>query len=438
MRQLIFKKNDEILEKIDRLTELVSKFDKNHDVGISENSKKINEVMMQISGLNDEINDLNQNIIDLSNIVKNQNIIISENSSKINNLSDFIKNININSSNSELKKENISLKNEVNRQKSFIDSTPQLSQTALGRSTLDGKITYRNWWAGYTDEYNGVIEEFWFTQFIKNRFPNEEYKLNFFSVWNKHYTIKEKMEGKKIFYTSECIELRFPHIKELYGNYALDYVDLSLGYDYIDNPKYLRLPYWICMNVNPNHTEEQIEKIFESWNSLTPNNINKVIAINRHDKWNTRSIIAKDIEDYTKIVFAGAWNKNSNELFEKFNNNKIKCLKQYKFNLCAENDIYNGYVTEKIFDSIKCGCVPLYMGSGEHIEPKVINENAVLRWYRDKDNSDTIELFKNLLTDEKSYNEFKDQDIILDSGPKFVVKKVSQLEKKLENLITNQ
>lgn len=426
-----FKDDDIILNKLDDLINVVLKSDKNHDINISENSKKINEIIIQNSNLKKEVDSL-------SNLVKNQEMKILDNSKKINELSSIIcEHTNPMVNSSELTKEIDSLKKEINRQKNFINSTPQLSQTALGRSTLDGKITYRNWWAGYTDEYNGVIEDFWFTQFIRSRFPDVDYKLNFFSVWNKHYTIKEEMEGKKIFYSSECIELRFPHIIDLYGPYALDYVDLGLGYDRLDNSKYLRFPYWLCMNVDSNQTEEQIENTFRSWNSLGINDKNSVIAINRHDKWNTRSIIANDIKQYVDIIYEGAWNKNSNELIEKFNNNKLECLKQYKFNLCAENDIYDGYVTEKLFDSVKCGCIPLYMGSGKYIEPKVINDKAVLRWYRDKDNSDTIELFKNLLTDEKSYKEFKDQDIILDSGPKFVIKKISQLEKKIENLITD-
>ena len=42
-----------------------------------------------------------------------------------------------------------SLKNEVSKMRNFINSTPQLSQTALGRSTSNGKITYRNWWIGW-------------------------------------------------------------------------------------------------------------------------------------------------------------------------------------------------------------------------------------------------------------------------------------------------
>jgi alpha(1,3/1,4) fucosyltransferase len=44
--------------------------------------------------------------------------------------------------------------------------------------------------------------------------------------------------------------------------------------------------------------------------------------------------------------------------------NKWDVLPQYRFSLCYEN-IYNepGYVTEKIFDSMRAGCVPVYWGA---------------------------------------------------------------------------
>lgn len=43
---------------------------------------------------------------------------------------------------------------------------------------------------------------------------------------------------------------------------------------------------------------------------------------------------------------------------------KIEILKNYKFCICYENikDI-PGYVTEKIFDCFRCGCVPVYWGA---------------------------------------------------------------------------
>lgn len=35
---------------------------------------------------------------------------------------------------------------------------------------------------------------------------------------------------------------------------------------------------------------------------------------------------------------------------------------RYRFMLCAENDLYPGYVTEKVFDAWALGCVPIWAG----------------------------------------------------------------------------
>lgn len=43
---------------------------------------------------------------------------------------------------------------------------------------------------------------------------------------------------------------------------------------------------------------------------------------------------------------------------------KLPVLKKYKFSICYENTINDpGYITEKIFDSIFAGCVPIYLGA---------------------------------------------------------------------------
>lgn len=44
--------------------------------------------------------------------------------------------------------------------------------------------------------------------------------------------------------------------------------------------------------------------------------------------------------------------------------NKLGCLKNYKFCICYENmrDV-KGYITEKIFDCFKAGCIPIYWGA---------------------------------------------------------------------------
>ncbi|MDR3642624.1 MAG: glycosyltransferase family 10 [Candidatus Doudnabacteria bacterium] len=42
---------------------------------------------------------------------------------------------------------------------------------------------------------------------------------------------------------------------------------------------------------------------------------------------------------------------------------KTETLRQYKFAFCFENSVFPGYVTEKIFDVMFAGCVPVYNGA---------------------------------------------------------------------------
>ena len=42
--------------------------------------------------------------------------------------------------------------------------------------------------------------------------------------------------------------------------------------------------------------------------------------------------------------------------------NKSECISQYKFNLAFENDLYPGYVTEKIFDAWLSKTIPIWRG----------------------------------------------------------------------------
>ena len=42
---------------------------------------------------------------------------------------------------------------------------------------------------------------------------------------------------------------------------------------------------------------------------------------------------------------------------------KLQTLSRYKFNLCFENCIYPGYITEKIFDCFFSGTIPIYYGA---------------------------------------------------------------------------
>ena len=341
-----------------------------------------------------------------------------------------LKNI-INHQNQEI----VNLKKELKKCEDQINSFPQLSQTSLGKTTSNGKITYRNWWTAWKSEFDGFCDDIWFTRFLNHRFPDVDYKLNIFSVCGDHDNIAKEMDGKKVLYAAENLNKRFLHFNKNFGRYALDYVDLAMGNDLIDHHKYLRFPLWILFNFLPQFNEADIENHINNLTSLNFNKTKDVAVIASHDLWQTRSLIVNDIEKFSRICFAGKWRNNTNELWDKFNNNKIEYLKQFKFNICPENLLDTAYVTEKIFDSIKSDCIPLYAGGGDYLEPQVLNNNAILCWDFDKDNTDSIEQFKNLINDKDTYKEFKDQDILLDTSSKYVIKKFNDLEKHFERLI---
>lgn len=59
------------------------------------------------------------------------------------------------------------------------------------------------------------------------------------------------------------------------------------------------------------------------------------------------------------------WNKYST--YRGRCSNKRKTLLNYVFNLCFENSYEDGYISEKIIDSLMAGCIPIYWGGGAYL-----------------------------------------------------------------------
>ena len=55
---------------------------------------------------------------------------------------------------------------------------------------------------------------------------------------------------------------------------------------------------------------------------------------------------------------------------------KRSVLEQYKFAFCLENSIFEGNITEKIFDVMFAGCVPVYLGAPDIID--YVPKNALI------------------------------------------------------------
>lgn len=67
-----------------------------------------------------------------------------------------------------------------------------------------------------------------------------------------------------------------------------------------------------------------------------------------------------------KFDFYGwGWNSRGHPCYRGTVDNKLSYLRKYKFAFCYENMKSSTYVTEKIFDALHAGCVPVYWGAQE-------------------------------------------------------------------------
>ena len=78
-------------------------------------------------------------------------------------------------------------------------------------------------------------------------------------------------------------------------------------------------------------------------------------------------------------------------------------MSQYKFSICFENMSHQqGYITEKIRDSFKAKCVPIYRGA-ENITD-YIPENCFIDYRKFKNNDNLLEYLNTM--EESIYNNY--------------------------------
>ena len=93
---------------------------------------------------------------------------------------------------------------------------------------------------------------------------------------------------------------------------------------------------------------------------------------------------------------------------------RFEVISKYKFNFCPENSSFYGYVTEKPFQSMLCGSVPLYIGApdvedilsdGTYIDVRRFGANELVNYIKnmsDKEYNGYRKRMKKFVTTEKS------------------------------------
>ena len=233
----------------------------------------------------------------------------------------------------------------------------------------------------------------WFYDFLTHHkllIPGKRFQLVLFSVMGRRWMTKLPFGRPKVFFTAENTTGR--HIN--YDDYLDDTVDLSLGFKPTCTTKNrLNFPLWILYNIAPSNSRSESTKnkvysaeafirVLEQIPDFEHRPYDMAL-ICRHDnigngKGNRGQALDMFQQAGFKVLSAGRFRKNTTILDDEFSNDHLRLLQQCKFYICMENTDAPGYTTEKLFDALKSGAIPIYWGSEGRPARDVLTGNGIV------------------------------------------------------------
>jgi FkbM family methyltransferase len=113
--------------------------------------------------------------------------------------------------------------------------------------------------------------------------------------------------------------------------------------------------------------------------------------------------------------------------------NKLELLKDYKFNICPENSIREGYTTEKLYDALIAGAVPVYWPGSPLPEPEILNAKKIIF----HSGNDTGEKMLHLLSDPYRRLKYFREPVFQEGAQKYVGKVLNTFAAKVISQLDN-
>ena len=237
----------------------------------------------------------------------------------------------------------------------LIKSIVSTDTDVQGSARFTTTIAFCDWW---NDEYGGGtfnLHDNFFVNLIKTHCgdndvvtvdPSQNPDILFYSVFGQSNGAYHA--GRKVFYAGEPV----PHRSN---------ADFNITFD-ASNAINTRLPLWVCYFDHAILTPNRFPPI------PTREKFCSYIATN--PRANRQAFVDQLSSQYKRVDCGGKHLNNIGGAIPPGTNasGKIEHGKQYKFAIAFENTQYPGYVTEKICDVYKSGCIPIYWGTPDIIK----------------------------------------------------------------------
>lgn len=297
------------------------------------------------------------------------------------------------------------------------------------RSQKKYKVRFYNCW----DQPN---EDMYWRQFIdaRNIVPDGR-SVSVFSVFGEKSIIKKAHSDINIFFSAENLSRE---AFKKYQGYMLDsqYIDLAMGFDYINHPKYIRFPLWMDYMFPADSTEADIRRICAGLRYPEIKTDRQFCCqVSSHDLNGIRGKIIRQLSEIGSVSCAGKFNHNDDSLQSVFGDDKDKYLKSFIFNVCPENSDATGYVTEKVFEAVRAGCIPLYWGAGANPEPEILNKDAMIIASDNGLSESQLALVDELVHNPGRLKDYLSQPRLLPNAEEVICETFHQIEAKLKGCV---
>ncbi len=327
-------------------------------------------------------------------------------------------------------------------------------------------VVIRNWQEkrGHTADirvaYNGYSsgpKKDWFYIFIKEltgkKVAVSWYKpsLIICSSFGSYWLLKILLWTVKVpslFFTEENLATLKKYRE--YRTYLSGQPSLAMGFDYCSTTNYRRFPLWLmylfpaelAATASVAVIQQRLDQI-EKQRLYPKTKFAAMIA--SHDGYasgnkvfgclqnTSRSAITEQLATIDFVHCPGKLLHNDDSLADAYNDDKISYLKQFLFNICAENAAVKGYVTEKIFEAIEGGTIPIYWGAADP-EPAILNQQRIIFW-NESQAEQILAKVEKLYVDADTRVSYLQQPVFSDGAAEEIHRYFEQLRKDLRKML---
>lgn len=315
----------------------------------------------------------------------------------------------------------------------------KIAQMVLSHRSIYEKIAEQSaYQIQFYNCWNQPNELMYWNQFITSRhLLPEGKKVAVFSVFGDRAIIDKVHTDVKIFYSAENLKRI---IFADYADHALGNpsIDLAMGFEVFEDPRYIRFPLWMDYVFPADSSSEDIRRICKQLRYPKVDGKDKfccMIASNSAD--GLRKEMFEQISNIAKVDSAGRYLHNDDSLQTEFGDNKRAYMQKYALNICPENTSAYGYTTEKVFEAISVGCIPIYWGA-EFADKAVINEDAIIRWDRNDGGQSALKLIQELVDNPKQLQEFLSRPRLLSTAEEYIIDVYSTIETKFKVIMNSK